>query len=553
MLKSLNQSINMNILSNSNNYYANNSNNVSNNGAPFITNANSQYIPPQINSYTTIKQNLNIISTSSSRTNSSINNNQNNSNTYISNSLVKLPPISDLIHNVYDQQSTNAAPSRDFVAKNLTQNSDNTFGASNIEKEIDLTNNRDRRSFTVIPSVRQTNNAPFLERRIEKLPQLFQCPPSGSYQFPSQNTLQHAAHYQVPNQTSQQHYVQKTNYQVNQEFQFSAPIQVNSYNTIPHNQNFQPIFITQRPHQQVQYPYELSSYSSNNFQTPQYLATQGTPMQKIVQTSNMQTTSPPVPLQTPNNVTPYVQPYVTYNNDLDANINKTSNFENELMRSMVKNNVIQNAQIGNSNTGLISERKVSFRSERTVSSPETSINSINSRKNSTDQNFSTSLNNNMLIDTATTSDLKHPRDSLNNTNKRTKVSLEELKSKKGVSSKEKKKVKDIDIINNVFTNEVSKDNENKTTLKANKIYTVNFTNAVKLRKQCPICGKICSRPSTLKTHYLIHTGDTPFNCTWPNCKKSFNVKSNMLRHVKSHARKLEKQQRKLNNLAIKRE
>lgn len=59
----------------------------------------------------------------------------------------------------------------------------------------------------------------------------------------------------------------------------------------------------------------------------------------------------------------------------------------------------------------------------------------------------------------------------------------------------------------------------------------------KLRKQCPVCGKVCSRPSTLKTHYLIHTGDTPFKCPWKDCKKAFNVKSNMLRHLKCHERK----------------
>lgn len=64
--------------------------------------------------------------------------------------------------------------------------------------------------------------------------------------------------------------------------------------------------------------------------------------------------------------------------------------------------------------------------------------------------------------------------------------------------------------------------------------------AVRLRKQCPVCGKVCSRPSTLKTHFLIHTGDTPFKCTWADCDKSFNVKSNMLRHLKSHERKLAK-------------
>ncbi|EHM99787.1 YPR013C-like protein [Saccharomyces cerevisiae x Saccharomyces kudriavzevii VIN7] len=68
----------------------------------------------------------------------------------------------------------------------------------------------------------------------------------------------------------------------------------------------------------------------------------------------------------------------------------------------------------------------------------------------------------------------------------------------------------------------------------------NRISSTKLRKQCPVCGKICSRPSTLKTHYLIHTGDTPFKCTWEGCSKSFNVKSNMLRHLKSHERKRNK-------------
>ncbi|EDO17797.1 hypothetical protein Kpol_541p39 [Vanderwaltozyma polyspora DSM 70294] len=72
-----------------------------------------------------------------------------------------------------------------------------------------------------------------------------------------------------------------------------------------------------------------------------------------------------------------------------------------------------------------------------------------------------------------------------------------------------------------------------------------------LRKQCHICKKICSRPATLKTHLLIHTGDTPFKCPWENCPKSFNVKSNMLRHLKSHQRKqvklAKKTEKKTNN------
>lgn len=68
----------------------------------------------------------------------------------------------------------------------------------------------------------------------------------------------------------------------------------------------------------------------------------------------------------------------------------------------------------------------------------------------------------------------------------------------------------------------------------------NLNIAKRLRKQCPVCGKICSRPSTLKTHYLIHSGDTPFKCTWEGCTKAFNVKSNMMRHLKSHQKKARK-------------
>lgn len=63
---------------------------------------------------------------------------------------------------------------------------------------------------------------------------------------------------------------------------------------------------------------------------------------------------------------------------------------------------------------------------------------------------------------------------------------------------------------------------------------------MKNTKECPVCGKMCSRPSTLKTHFLIHTGDTPFKCTYHGCKKSFNVKSNMFRHLKCHERKKNK-------------
>lgn len=63
----------------------------------------------------------------------------------------------------------------------------------------------------------------------------------------------------------------------------------------------------------------------------------------------------------------------------------------------------------------------------------------------------------------------------------------------------------------------------------------NTVKREKIKKnQCHICGRICSRPSTLQTHLTIHTGDKPYICKWANCNKCFNVKSNMLRHFKRH-------------------
>lgn len=52
--------------------------------------------------------------------------------------------------------------------------------------------------------------------------------------------------------------------------------------------------------------------------------------------------------------------------------------------------------------------------------------------------------------------------------------------------------------------------------------------------ECPQCGKGFVRPSSLSTHMNIHTGDKPFVCPFKNCGKTFNAKSNMLRHHKLH-------------------
>ncbi|KAF1804720.1 hypothetical protein V8B55DRAFT_1079553 [Mucor lusitanicus] len=51
---------------------------------------------------------------------------------------------------------------------------------------------------------------------------------------------------------------------------------------------------------------------------------------------------------------------------------------------------------------------------------------------------------------------------------------------------------------------------------------------------CPHCDKKFSRPSSLRTHIFSHTGEKPFMCSHQNCFQSFNVQSNMRRHMKTH-------------------
>lgn len=138
-----------------------------------------------------------------------------------------------------------------------------------------------------------------------------------------------------------------------------------------------------------------------------------------------------------------------------------------------------------------------------------------------------------------------PKDNSNNNNNNLAYNKINKKSMKKVGKGDKNvKNKETTTINfgssHVVNGGVSIDSPSSDDIPSFDTIQANLFFAMKLRKQCPVCGKICSRPSTLKTHYLIHSGDTPFKCTWEGCKKAFNVKSNMIRHLKLHQRKLQK-------------
>ncbi|CAK5274848.1 unnamed protein product [Mycena citricolor] len=52
--------------------------------------------------------------------------------------------------------------------------------------------------------------------------------------------------------------------------------------------------------------------------------------------------------------------------------------------------------------------------------------------------------------------------------------------------------------------------------------------------QCQVCHKEFPRPSALKTHMNGHNKLRPFPCGYPNCDRTFSVRSNARRHFKTH-------------------
>ncbi|KAI0346410.1 hypothetical protein BDW22DRAFT_1302251, partial [Trametopsis cervina] len=52
--------------------------------------------------------------------------------------------------------------------------------------------------------------------------------------------------------------------------------------------------------------------------------------------------------------------------------------------------------------------------------------------------------------------------------------------------------------------------------------------------QCPVCTKWFPRPSGLATHMNSHSGAKPYKCPIQGCAKSFAVRSNAKRHLRTH-------------------
>ncbi|KAH7096759.1 hypothetical protein BKA62DRAFT_624659 [Auriculariales sp. MPI-PUGE-AT-0066] len=67
---------------------------------------------------------------------------------------------------------------------------------------------------------------------------------------------------------------------------------------------------------------------------------------------------------------------------------------------------------------------------------------------------------------------------------------------------------------------------------ARSVRKANESGLVDDSRTCEFCGKVCDRPSTLKTHLNSHTGVRPHACTVPGCGRQFTVLSNMYRHAK---------------------
>lgn len=65
------------------------------------------------------------------------------------------------------------------------------------------------------------------------------------------------------------------------------------------------------------------------------------------------------------------------------------------------------------------------------------------------------------------------------------------------------------------------------------------THASQGRINCPVedCEKTFKRDDVLKTHMRSHTGETPYKCEVPDCGQSFTNRSSLRYQAKTHWRK----------------
>ncbi|KAL1777919.1 zinc finger protein 42 [Sigmodon hispidus] len=51
---------------------------------------------------------------------------------------------------------------------------------------------------------------------------------------------------------------------------------------------------------------------------------------------------------------------------------------------------------------------------------------------------------------------------------------------------------------------------------------------------CAECGKVFVESCKLKRHFLVHSGDKPFQCTFERCGKRFSLDFNLCTHIRIH-------------------